>query len=249
MREDVYEWFLHTFNERDSYITKGVGYKWVLNNIAKNEKRWPGLRKLYIQWANEINQSKQLTGIFRLHDKLYGDGIKRIKSVVGKDDNMLHHINAIINDPSSFSDDLKSFIDNHKDHPQIKALINNPDRFIKLLGNGLSVNDIVKYIDINQLSDESKYDIIVKQPNITKHFKNLSEKFLAGMIKDGYYKIIGYVKEPSDRLQMIAIDHSLNAMAYIQDPSGKVKAFYDHVKKNPGDDAGIKTKIGEPRPA
>ena len=41
MREDVYEWSIHTFNERDSYITKGVGYKWVLNNIAKNEKRWP----------------------------------------------------------------------------------------------------------------------------------------------------------------------------------------------------------------
>lgn len=42
MREDVYEWFLHTFNERDSYITKhSVGYKWVCNNILKNEKRWP----------------------------------------------------------------------------------------------------------------------------------------------------------------------------------------------------------------
>ena len=41
MRDDVYEWFLHTLNERDSYLTKGASYMMVCRKIVKNGERWP----------------------------------------------------------------------------------------------------------------------------------------------------------------------------------------------------------------
>ena len=207
-----------------------------------------GFKETVLQWANEINQSKKLSGIFKLHSKLYGDGIKKTKAIV-KDDDMIEHLQAIIDDKSLDSSDLEEFIDDHMDNKQIKALLANPDKFVELLGNNLSVNAIDKYIDVDKLSDEAKYDMIMKQRNILGKFKNLDDKFILKLINDGHYNIIGYLKEPSEKIQMAAINNSLNAMAYIRNPSERVQKFFDYVKKNPGDDAGIKARIGEPRPA
>lgn len=157
--------------------------------------------KTVVQWADAINSSKVLTGLFKMPQELYRDDIKSHKWYDSEDEQ--DQIEAVKLDPNYLKD-----IPNPSDAVVREAIKRDP-RAIRYVKN----------------PDPATIDWALRADGETlSYISNPTEEQMKIAISSNAYAI-QYIKNPNESLQHLAVLRAPSAIRYINDPTDSVKKF------------------------
>ena len=167
----------------------------------------PSFSKTVVAWADKINHSRKLNGIFELDPDLYHDSNPNDhddqepeRPLIAVDQSGLGQ--QILQDPIKFV----------KDHPNaseatLQTLVNYNPRVIQYIKNP---SHEIQLIAANQ------------NPYYFKYVKNPSPELQLKMVSRGGDQL-EYIRNPSPQIQMAAVTNSGGALKFISNPSRELQ--------------------------
>ena len=181
-----------------------------------------GFREIIINWANEVNKSRKLKGVYDFHGKLYHDSGPTFMRIM-PDINWKEY-------PSEKID--KEILEQHKLEYNLFF-----DTMEDMKNNGKEPSDYLikemielkkeNIIFVKNPPEKLQLSLIDDNPQIIRHIRNPSEKAKRFAIKL-YPKNIRFIQDQSEELQLWALECDPKSFMHVSKPTEKVQMAAIH---------------------